>query len=88
MIEALEDGADHWDLLVTDYDMPGLTGAKLAELAKSLAPDLPIVLITALAGEAGRSDAAFDAVLSKPVDRDALVFEAEMAIREAKLEKE
>jgi CheY-like chemotaxis protein len=87
VVEALEDGAEHWDLLVTDFDMPGMTGAKLAEMAKARAPDLPVIVITALVAEAGRSDAAFTAVLPKPVDRDALVFEAELAIIQAKSRK-
>ena len=87
VVEALEDGAEHWDLLVTDFDMPGMTGAKLAEMAQARAPDLPVIVITALVAEAGRSDAAFTAVLPKPVDRDALVFEAELAIIQAKSRK-
>lgn len=79
-LEALQDDPDAWDLLVTDYDMPSMTGAKLAEAVKTLAPDVPIILVTALAGEAGRSGDLFSAVLSKPIDRSALVLQSELAL--------
>jgi hypothetical protein len=39
-----------------------------------------VVLVTALAGLAGRSGKDFDAVLGKPVQREALVTAAETAI--------
>ena len=87
VVEALEEGAEQWDLLVTDFDMPVMTGAKLAKLARTRAPDVPVMAITALVGEARRSDAGFTAILPKPVDRDALVFEAELAIIEAESRK-
>ena len=85
VIEALHDDPGAWDLLVTDYDMPGMTGADLARSARNHAPGLPVILVTALAGLAGRSEAPFDAVLSKPLDRDALVRSAEAAILRRKL---
>lgn len=85
VIEALRDDPGAWDLLVTDYDMPGMTGADLARSARDHAPDLPVILVTALAGLAGRSEAVFDAVLPKPLDRDALVRSAEASILRRKL---
>ena len=33
----------HFDLIITDYTMPGITGVKLAGEIKKIAPDLPIV---------------------------------------------
>ena len=80
VVEALREDPGAWDLLITDYDMPDMTGAALAEAARALAPGLPVILVTALAGLAGRSEAVFDAVLSKPLDREALVRSAEAAI--------
>lgn len=80
VVEALRDDPRAWDLLVTDYDMPGMTGADLAKEAHLLVPGLPVILVTALAGVAGRHGSAFAAVLGKPVDRDALVSCAEAAI--------
>jgi CheY-like chemotaxis protein len=37
------------DLLITDYAMPGMTGLRLAEEARRLRPDLPILLATGYA---------------------------------------
>ena len=37
------------DLLITDYAMPGMTGFELAEEARRLRPDLPILLATGYA---------------------------------------
>ncbi len=37
------------DLMITDYAMPGMTGAQLAEAARGLRPDLPILLATGYA---------------------------------------
>jgi PAS domain S-box-containing protein len=79
-IEALEDDPEGWDLLITDFDMPGTTGTELAQAARARAPGLPVVLVTALAGMAGRDSGIFDAVLGKPVDKGALVAAAEAAI--------
>ena len=87
VIEALRDDPGAWDLLVTDFDMPGMTGAKLAERAHAMIPGLPIILVTALAGVAGRHGAEFAAVLGKPVDRDVLVSRVEAAIVGAKLNR-
>ena len=80
VIEALRDDPDGWDLLITDFDMPEMTGTELARQAKAYAPRMPILLITALAGIAGREPGIFDAVLSKPIEKDALVRAAEIAI--------
>ena len=39
----------HVDLLITDYAMPGMTGVELANRARELYPDLPILLATGYA---------------------------------------
>ena len=35
-----------WDLLITDIEMPGMTGLELVRQVRQLAPDLPIMVIT------------------------------------------
>lgn len=40
------------DLLITDHAMPGMTGSQLIDAARSLRPDLPIILATGYAAEA------------------------------------
>jgi YesN/AraC family two-component response regulator len=37
---------DSFDLLLTDYYMPGLTGLELAQQVQNKSPDLPIVLMS------------------------------------------
>jgi signal transduction histidine kinase/ActR/RegA family two-component response regulator len=40
------------DLLVTDVGMPGLNGRQLADAAREMLPELPVLLITGYAGKA------------------------------------
>ncbi|MCP4716154.1 MAG: response regulator [Deltaproteobacteria bacterium] len=35
-----------FDLIITDYDMPGIKGNALAARAKGIRPDIPIILMT------------------------------------------
>ncbi|WP_237180639.1 response regulator [Roseomonas haemaphysalidis] len=48
--------AADFDLLVTDYAMPGMTGAELATQVRRSWPGLPILLLTGYADPATRSD--------------------------------
>jgi two-component system, OmpR family, response regulator len=63
------------DVVVTDVGMPGMGGLEMARAAKSIAPKVPVIVVT---GWAERDDIAnargrdVDAVLIKPVDPDAL----------------
>lgn len=36
-----------WDLLITDVELPGMTGRQLLDRARLLAPSLPVALVTA-----------------------------------------
>jgi PAS domain S-box-containing protein len=40
---------EHVDLMITDFAMPGMNGAQLAEEARRLRPDMPILLATGYA---------------------------------------
>ncbi|MFN4016241.1 MAG: ATP-binding protein [Reyranella sp.] len=44
------------DMMITDYAMPGMTGLQLAEEARALRPDLPILLATGYADLPTRAD--------------------------------
>jgi CheY-like chemotaxis protein len=61
--------ASTFDLVISDYEMPGMKGDKLAAAIKTLAPEQPVLLITAY-GEALRSAhtplTCVDLVLAKP----------------------
>jgi CheY-like chemotaxis protein len=60
-----------FELIVIDYEMPGMKGDKLAAAIKALAPQQPIIMMTAY-GEAlrlaGDFPLAVDLVMSKPFD--------------------
>ncbi|QJB55052.1 ABC transporter substrate binding protein [Pseudodesulfovibrio sp. zrk46] len=68
-------GMSHlYDLVITDYDMPGMSGTQLAEAIKEFTPNMPVILVS------GREDAAMAAahlpnirqVIIKPYDKDDL----------------
>ena len=46
--EALQLATDeHWDLVLTDLDMPGMTGLQLLAALRLVAPALPVAVMTA-----------------------------------------
>lgn len=65
----------HYDLVISDYKMPGMNGEQLLQKVKSKIPEIPFVLLTAygtieLAVNAMRKGAY--TYLTKPVDLDLL----------------
>jgi CheY-like chemotaxis protein len=57
------------DLVITDRDMPGLSGWEVARLVKTMQPRIPVILVTGAAntGATGQQDpACVDAILWKP----------------------
>ena len=57
------------DLVLTDLNMPGLTGWVVAQLVKAMHPHLPVVLVTGDAHAIAREQpgrAWVDAILAKP----------------------
>ena len=47
-LKILEAG-EKFDLMITDYSMPGMTGGQLAKAVRDMLPDLPILLATGYA---------------------------------------
>ena len=79
-LEAILENPANWGCLITDYDMPGLTGGDLIERLALVAPDLPIIVVSALARRLNdRRLAGASSVLQKPVRGDTLL----AAVREA-----
>jgi PAS domain S-box-containing protein len=75
-----------WDLVITDYDMPGMNGAALARALRAIRPDLPLLLLTALPQMHRRQfgeKELFDASLGKPTDCDTLVAVSRLAMAAA-----
>ncbi len=65
-LEAFNARPDGFDLIVTDNNMPHLTGVEMARKIRELRPDIPILLLTGLPDRKGMSDAEVTRVLSKP----------------------
>ncbi len=64
-----------FDVVVTDYNMPGMNGLELARRIKMTRPCLPVVLITGYTGWEEIPDAArlgIEAILQKPFTRSQL----------------
>ena len=68
-----EGGAD-FDLLITDYDMPGLNGVELVEVVNSVKPDLPVIMISGReeAIESASKHSIVKDILKKPYDKEEL----------------
>lgn len=71
--EALALMRDHrFNLVFTDFSMPGMTGADLALSIKQVARECPVVMITAYAGVLPPELPGVDCVLGKPFFREQL----------------
>ena len=68
------------DLLITDYSMPGMTGTRLARLARDIRADLPVLLATGYAELPDGSDGEF-ARLGKPYRQEQLAAEILRALQ-------
>jgi CheY-like chemotaxis protein len=73
-------------LILTDINMPGMTGLELLPKAKALRPDVPIIMITAY-GDAETKRKALEggaeALLTKPIDFVALRSEIDTRVERA-----
>lgn len=66
----LRAGTESWDLVLTDVEMPGMTGIELLESLRRAAPELPVAIMTAHAsvGSAiGALRSRADEFLEKPL---------------------
>jgi len=73
-------------LILSDINMPGMTGLELLPKAKAIRPDVPVIMITAY-GDADTSSKALEsgaeALLTKPIDFAALRGEIDVRIERA-----
>ena len=73
-------------LILSDINMPGMTGLELLPKAKALRPDVPVIMITAY-GDAETKQKALErgaeALLTKPVDFVLLRHEIETLVQRA-----
>ena len=79
--EALERirSGEHFDMMITDYSMPGMTGAQLAQATRDIYPALPIVLATGYADLPAGTDIDLPR-LGKPYNQAQLAREISKAV--------
>ena len=73
-------------LILSDINMPGMTGLELLPKAKALRPDVPVIMITAY-GDADTKRKALEngaeTLFTKPIDFGALRSEIDMRVERA-----
>ena len=73
-------------LILSDINMPGMTGLELLPKAKALRPDVPVIMITAYGDEDTKRRAlegGAETLLTKPIDFVALRSEIDTRIAQA-----
>jgi CheY-like chemotaxis protein len=73
-------------LILSDINMPGMSGLELLPKAKALRPDVPVIMITAYGDAETKRKALEDgaeALLTKPIDFVALRTEIDTRIERA-----
>lgn len=86
-LDAMSDAADaSLILILSDINMPGMSGLELLPKAKAVRPDVPIIMITAY-GDAETKRKALEggaeALLTKPIDFGALRAEIDTRVARA-----
>jgi len=73
-------------LILSDINMPGMSGLELLPKAKAMRPDVPVIMITAY-GDADTKRKALEngaeALLTKPIDFGSLRSEIDMRVERA-----
>jgi CheY-like chemotaxis protein len=73
-------------LILSDINMPGMSGLELLPKAKAIRPDVPIIMITAYGDAETRRkalDGGAESLLTKPIDFGTLRNEIETRIEQA-----
>ena len=86
-LQRIADAADvSLILILSDINMPGMTGLELLPRAKALRPDVPVIMITAY-GDADTKRKALengaDTLFTKPIDFGALRSEIDLRVARA-----
>ena len=77
-------------LILSDINMPGMTGLELLPKAKAARPDVPVIMITAYGDDSTRRKAlegGAEALLTKPIDFIALRSEIDNRVAGALLQQ-
>ncbi len=72
--ELFKKDTTRFDLVITDYTMPEMTGGQLTRKIKKLNPDIPIVMCTGISLDSELlEDIVLEKILMKPLDMDILL---------------
>lgn len=66
----------HFDMIFTDFNMPGMNGVELAKMVRIMAPEIPIILRTGSSIseiKASAMEAGVSKILSKPTSIERIV---------------
>ncbi|MCB1684856.1 MAG: response regulator, partial [Pseudomonadales bacterium] len=82
-LEAFSRAPAEFDVLLTDHNMPEMTGSELARQIRAVRPDLPIILITGFASSSEDELGGIDHKIMKPVSGRELsmVIQQSLALR-------
>src|SRR5687768_10279507 len=65
--------AESWDVVLTDREMPGMSGNDLAEAIKRINPKTPVILVTGSDARPGDAQGGpFNLIIPKPFTREVL----------------
>ncbi len=80
----------HFDLVITDKNMPDLSGLMVSERLLEMRPDIPIVLLTGATDEdkAKAEEIGIKGIVTKPVSRSELARTMEQALRKGRKAKD
>jgi len=88
-VEAIAEDPDGWGCLVSDYDMPRMNGGDVLERLSTLAPNVPIIIVSALARRLSDTRlSAAASILQKPVQEDKLIKTVRQAVLATTMKKE
>lgn len=83
-LEIINEHPDYFNVIVTDHNMPKMTGLDLIEEVSKERPDIPFVLVTGYSPEGMydvmESNDSLKAIIKKPIDRDELAEVVQNAI--------
>jgi len=81
-LQALGAAPRQWDVVITDYNMPGMDGVALARIIREQAPHLPCAIIFGFVTGA-MADEAAGSGFSAPLPKPASVREFDQLVRHA-----
>ena len=80
----------HWDVAITDHNLPGLDSAVVLEMIRQHAPDLPVIIVSGMIGEeiavSAMKSGAHDYIMKDNLSRLAPAIEREL--RDAEVRRE